>query len=72
LFKHFAIWLIKPSHVEDIIQIILFLTGLAEPVEISILALQVFGLDDKFAEAIEKMGAKIVGKFSIINFILAF
>ena len=50
---------------EDVIQIILFLTGLAEPVEISILALRVFGLDEKFAEAIEKMGAKMVSVFIV-------
>lgn len=61
--KDFAIWLFSASHVEDVIQIILFLSGLARPISISIQTLHIFGIDEMFAEAIEKIGVKIVWHF---------
>ena len=60
IFKDFGIWLFSLSHVEDIIQIILYLSGLAQPISITIQTLHIFGIEKMFAEAITKMGVKIV------------
>jgi hypothetical protein len=50
---------VRPTHIDGLIQIILFITGMDAPVDLSLAVLQLFGIDQLFVKAIEKIGVKI-------------
>lgn len=49
-------------HMENLIQILLFLTDLDRPIEITLETLRLFEMEDIFVKAMEKLGAKMVDK----------